>query len=59
MHRLWIRIRLPLAIIVIFMITFAMARLFSGPDDTWIKNDSGKWITHCYPTGPPSPVSDC
>ncbi|MFC1614445.1 hypothetical protein ACFL5K_04035, partial [Gemmatimonadota bacterium] len=31
----------------------AMARLFSGPEDTWIKNESGEWIKHGHPSGPP------
>jgi len=53
MHRLWIRIRMPLAIAALLFITLAMARLFSGPEDTWIKNESGEWIKHGYPSGPP------
>ncbi|MFC1560857.1 hypothetical protein ACFL4V_00100 [Candidatus Latescibacterota bacterium] len=55
MNRLWMRIRLPLAILVLLVITLAMARLFSGPEDTWIKNDRGEWVKHGYPSGPPPP----
>lgn len=55
MHRLWLRIRMPLAIVALLVITLAMARLFSGPEDTWIKNDQGEWIKHGCPSGPPPP----
>jgi len=55
MHRLWMRIRMPFAIVVLLVITLAMARLFSGPEDTWIKNDRGEWVKHGYPSGPPPP----
>lgn len=53
MHRLWRRIRLPLAIGVLLVCTLAMARLFSGPEDTWIKNERGEWVAHGHPSGPP------
>ena len=57
MKHLWIRIRMPLAVILLLVITLAMARLFSGPEDTWIKNEQGEWIKHGYPSGPP-PAQD-
>ena len=53
MHRLWRRIRLPFAIGVMLVCTLAMARLFSGPEDTWIKNEHGEWVAHGHPSGPP------
>ncbi|MFC1489975.1 hypothetical protein ACFL6K_02070 [Candidatus Latescibacterota bacterium] len=32
-----------------------MARLFSGPEDSWIKNDQGEWVQHGVTSGlPPS-----
>ena len=52
MRRLWMRIRMPLAVITVLLITLAMARLFSGPEDTWTKNERGEWIKHGYPAGP-------
>ncbi len=55
MHHLWIRVRLPFAIVVLLVINLTMARLFSGPEDTWIKNDRGEWIKHGYPSGSPPP----
>ncbi len=53
MHRLWRRIRLPLTIGILLVCTLAMARLFSGPEDTWIKNERGEWVAHGHPSGPP------
>ena len=55
MHRLWMRIRMPFVIVVLLVITLAMARLFSGPEDTWIKNDRGEWVKHGSPSEPPPP----
>jgi len=57
MHRLWKRIRMPLAIVFLLIITLAMARLFSGPEDTWIKNEHGEWIKHGNPSAP-APTQD-
>ena len=57
MRRLWLRIRMPLAVVVLLVITLAMARLFSGPEDTWIKNEHGEWVRHGHPGGPP-PAQD-
>lgn len=53
MRRIWMRIRLPLAVVAILIITLAMVRLFSGPEDTWIKNEHGEWVEHGHPAGPP------
>ena len=53
MRRIWMRIRMPLAVVVILIITLAMVRLFSGPEDTWIKNERGEWVEHGHPAGPP------
>ena len=50
------RIRIPLAVLCILGATLVMARLFSGPEDTWIKNDHGEWVMHGKPSGPaPAP----
>ncbi len=53
MRSLWLKIRLPLAIICLLVLTLAMARLFSGPEDTWIKNENGELVKHGHPSGPP------
>jgi len=53
MRSLWIRFRTPLAIIALFIIALAMARIFSGPEDAWIKNEQGEWVMHGQPAGPP------
>ena len=57
MRRVWMRIRMPLAVIAILVIALAMARIFSGPEDTWIKNEHGEWVRHGHPSGPP-PAQD-
>ncbi|MFC1490260.1 hypothetical protein ACFL6K_03530 [Candidatus Latescibacterota bacterium] len=36
------------------MMTLGMARLFSGPEDTWIRNENGVWVLHGVPSGPQS-----
>ncbi len=53
MRHLWLKFRLPFVIFSLLVLTLVMARLFSGPEDTWIKNDQGEWIKHGYPSGPP------
>ena len=53
MHRLWLKIRLPFIIMCVLIMTLFLARLFSGPEDTWIKNENGEWIKHGQPSGPP------
>ncbi|HUU26920.1 MAG TPA: hypothetical protein VM123_03840 [archaeon] len=53
MRSLWMRIRIPLAVAVLLVIALALARIFSGPEDAWIKNESGEWIRHGCPSGPP------
>ena len=55
MRHLWLKFRLPLVIFSLLVLTLVMARLFSGPEDTWIKNDRGEWVKHGHPSGPPPP----
>ncbi|MCL5018910.1 MAG: hypothetical protein M1426_00300 [Patescibacteria group bacterium] len=57
MRRLWLKIRLPLAIIALLALTFILVRVFSGPEDTWMRNDQGVWIKHGNPSAP-MPSSD-
>lgn len=57
MRSLWMRIRMPCAVIAILVIALAMARIFSGPEDTWVKNEHGEWVRHGLPGGPP-PAQD-
>lgn len=52
MRRLWMKLRIPFAILVLILITLAMVRLFSGPEDAWIKNERGEWVRHGNPAGP-------
>ena len=53
MNRLWIRARLPLAIFGVLLVAVVMARLFSGPEDAWVRNKSGEWVSHGVPSGVP------
>ena len=56
MRNFWMKIRMPLAVLLILGATLVMARLFSGPEDTWIKNDRGEWVMHGKPSAPaPAP----
>ena len=57
MRSLWLKLRLPLAIFCVLVMTLVLARLFSGPEDTWIRNERGEWVKHGNPSGPP-PAQD-
>ena len=57
MRSLWMRFRIPLAIVALLVIALALARIFSGPEDTWIKNERGEWVMHGHPGGP-APAQD-
>jgi hypothetical protein len=57
MNTLWIRLRLPLAIFTVLIMTLALARLFSGPEDGWVRNEKGEWEMHGSPSEP-SPATD-
>jgi len=57
MRTLWLKLRFPLAIFCVLILALALARLFSGPEDTWIRNEQGEWVKHGNPYGPP-PTSD-
>lgn len=52
MHRFWQKVRTPLAIFLLLMATMFMARLFSGPEDAWVRNDQGEWVAHGHPSAP-------
>jgi len=57
MRSLWMKFRIPLAIVALLVIALALARIFSGPEDTWIKNERGEWVMHGQPGGP-APAQD-
>lgn len=44
-------------VVAALVLTVGLARLFSGPEDTWIKDESGQWVAHGHPAGPP-PAAD-
>jgi len=53
MRSIGMRVRLPLVIFFVLMMTLFLARLFSGPEDAWIQNEQGEWVKHGEPYGPP------
>jgi len=55
MKRLWHSIRIPLAVVLLAVASLGLVRIFSGPEDTWIKNERGEWVAHGRPAGPPPP----
>ena len=57
MRTLWLKLRLPLAIFCVLVLTLALVRLFSGPEDSWIRDEQGEWVKHGSPSGPP-PAQD-
>ncbi|MDH4180272.1 MAG: hypothetical protein OEV33_07150 [Armatimonadota bacterium] len=42
-------------VVMVFVLAVTLARLFSGPEDTWIRDASGEWVAHGHPAGPPPP----
>ena len=39
------------------VLAVGLARVFSGPEDTWIRGPGGRWVAHGHPAGPP-PAAD-
>ncbi|MGD0112954.1 MAG: hypothetical protein ABSD48_13925 [Armatimonadota bacterium] len=54
--KLWQIGRWVLLVLWFAAMSALFARLFSGPEDTWIKDTSGRWVAHGYPAGPPPPL---
>jgi hypothetical protein len=54
--RLWQIGRWVLLIVWFAAMSLLFARLFSGPEDTWIKDGGGRWVAHGHPAGPPPPL---
>lgn len=42
-------------VVMVFVLAVTLVRLFSGPEDTWVRDASGKWVEHGHPAGPPPP----
>lgn len=53
----WRVTKWALLIIAVLTLALGLARLFSGPEDTWIKDEHGKWVAHGNPSGPPSAMA--
>ena len=52
MKRFWFKVRVPLTVLCFFILTVFFLRLFSGPEDTWIKDKNGEWVKHGNPAMP-------
>ena len=53
----WNILKWGLLVMVALVLTVGLARLFSGSEDAWIKDESGQWVAHGHPAGPP-PAAD-
>lgn len=43
-------------VVLALVLTIALARLFSGPEDAWIRGPGGQWVAHGHPSSPPPPL---
>lgn len=43
---------LTLVFLFFALVTLVLIRTFAGPEDSWIKDESGKWIKHGNPATP-------
>ena len=53
----WNILKWAVVVLAALVLTVGLARLFSGPEDAWIKDESGQWVAHGHPAGPP-PAAD-
>ena len=44
-------------VLVALVLAVGLARTFSGSEDGWVRDESGKWVAHGKPAGPP-PAED-
>ena len=42
-------------VVLALAVTIGLARIFSGPEDTWIRGEGGQWVAHGHPGSPPPP----
>lgn len=49
----WQLAKWSLLTVVVLALGLGLARLFSGPEDTWVRDESGAWVAHGRPAGPP------
>lgn len=53
----WNVLKWGVLVMAALVLTVGLARLFSGSEDAWIKDESGQWVAHGHPAGPP-PAAD-
>ena len=39
--------------VVVLALAVMLARIFSGPEDTWVRDAAGRWVAHGHPASPP------
>ena len=40
-------------VLVALVLALGLARTFSGSEDGWVRDESGQWVAHGKPGGPP------
>ena len=53
----WTVTKWALLVIAALGLAVGLARVFSGPEDAWVRDAQGNWVEHGHPAGPP-PASD-
>jgi hypothetical protein len=53
----WTVTKWALLVIAALGLAVGLARVFSGPEDGWVRDAQGNWVEHGHPAGPP-PASD-
>jgi hypothetical protein len=43
-------------ILLVLILAVGFARIFSGSEDGWIRDSSGRWVAHGHPAAPPPPA---
>ena len=51
--KLWRAAKWAALIVLALVLTIVLARLFSGPEDAWVRDEAGRWVAHGHPGGPP------
>jgi hypothetical protein len=53
MMKAWRVVRWSALVLVALVLAVGLARLFSGPEDGWVRDSAGRWVAHGHPAGPP------
>lgn len=50
---LWQVVKWVALVVLALGLTVALARIFSGSEDAWVRAADGTWVAHGHPAGPP------